>query len=158
MCVHSSCRLGLNPQSGADLMTLRTTIFLPVTHVLICLLPTSGSCFWGLWGRQILFLYGVGYPTFTAWEQLVWMNPKVSMCVPVCLHSLVGAGPLWVLVPMCMHIPIYAGVCPCGHVCPHVHERPCIPTDMPVPMGPRRVCNAVFCTCLQLLVSLCIYG
>lgn len=76
------------------------------------------------------------------------------MC-PVCLHAFVGAGPLRVLVPMCPHRPIRTGMCPRGHVCPHVCE---CPLGHACPRGPQACLQCISRTCLQLLVSLLIYG
>lgn len=64
------------------------------------------------------------------------MSPKAFMRVPRCLHYLVEAGPLRVLAPVPMPIPIRRAGCPCGHALVCVS----VPKDVPVPVGPRRVC------------------
>lgn len=73
----------------------------------------------------------------------------------MCLHAFVGAGPLRVLVPMYTHRPIRTGMCPCGHVCPHVCE---CPLGHACPRRPQACLQCISRTCLQLLVSLLLYG
>lgn len=73
----------------------------------------------------------------------------------MCLHAFVGAGPLRVLVPTCTHIPKGTGMCPRGHACPHVRE---CPHGHACPRGPQACLQCISHTCLQLLVSLFIYG
>lgn len=65
------------------------------------------------------------------------------MHASMCLHAFVGAGPLRVLAPTCTHIPIGTGMCPRGHACPR---------------GPQACLQCISHPCLQLLVSLFIYG
>lgn len=132
-------------------MTLRTSTCLPSpsSSPMFSSPHSQWSCVWGLWGRQILSMQGMGHPPVTAWMQLVWMSPKEYTHVPLCVHAFVGAGPLWVLVPMCIHIPVCTGVCPRVRECPHGHA---------CPRGPQACLQCIFHTCLQLLVSLFNYG